>query len=99
MALRLFESNQKQTEAQELFEKAFMVSPIAMSLHDTSNQFQFVNVNPAFEKLIGYEKKEIIGKTSLDLNMYVNNADSAEIRKRFLADGKPHALTFQNFVF
>lgn len=129
MALRLFESNQKQSEAQELFEKAFLVSPIAMSLHDTSNQFQFVNVNPAFEKLVGYENREVIGKTSLDLNMYVNDADSAEIRKKFLTDGKligfkhrfrirngeikegnismemveingkPHALTFQNFLF
>ncbi|WP_039938022.1 response regulator [Leptospira terpstrae] len=129
MALRLFESYQKHSEAQELFEKAFFVSPIAMSLHDTSNQFRFVNVNPSFEKLVGYEKREVIGKTSLDLKMYVNDADSTEIRKKFLTDGKltgfkhrfrlrngevregnlsmemveingkPHALTFQNFLF
>lgn len=88
MALRLFESNKKQSEAQELFEKAFLVSPIAMSLHDTSDNFKFVDVNPAFEKLVGYEKKEVIGKTSLELNMYVNDADSVQIRNKVLTDGR-----------
>ncbi|WP_167483092.1 response regulator [Leptospira noumeaensis] len=88
LALRLFESYRKQSEAQELFEKAFLVSPIAMSLHDINNQFRFVNVNPAFERLVGFQKEEVVGKTSIELGMYKQAVDGTEIIKKFLEDGK-----------
>ncbi|MCW7482686.1 response regulator [Leptospira kanakyensis] len=88
MALRLFESIRKQSEAQELFEKAFLISPIAMSLHDIGNQFRFVNVNPAFERLVGFQKNEVVGKTSSELNMYAQGEDGSEIREKFLTEGK-----------
>ncbi|TGL33501.1 response regulator [Leptospira perdikensis] len=100
MALRLFESYQTRNEAQQLFEKAFYVSPIAMSIHDIAKDFRYVNINPAFAKLVGYTAEEVLGKTSQELNLYENINDREEIKRLMIENGRlisyPHRFRIKS---
>ncbi|MCG6147682.1 response regulator [Leptospira levettii] len=89
MALKLFRANQKLKESEEKFMKAFHFTPTPMAIHDFSNRNVFVDCNKAFESIVGYSKDEIIGKTALELGLYVN----LEERNEFL-----NILKEQGFV-
>jgi PAS domain S-box-containing protein len=82
----------KKTEAElrlseEKFEKIFRYSPdwiAILRLPDGA----YVDVNEAFEKTTGYSRKEVLGKTSLDIGIYVNPDQRYEINEKFLSDGR-----------
>lgn len=58
----LLKSNNSRFE--ELFTALFLSSPIGIFIIQDG---KFINVNPQFEKLIGFTKKELLGTESLDL--------------------------------
>jgi PAS domain S-box-containing protein len=82
----------KKTEAElrtseEKFEKIFRYSPdwiAILKLPDGT----YVDVNDAFEKTTGYTRKEVIGRTSLDIGIYVNPEQRYELNEKFLTDGR-----------
>ena len=84
-------------ESESRFYLAFQSSPIATAI-STLSEGMFVDVNPAFEKISGYSKQEIIGKTSIQLNFWAK----PEERKDFIAKLRKHKVvlnhrvTFQN---
>jgi PAS domain S-box-containing protein len=51
-----------------LFQSFFLSSPTAISIYTVSDD-RLIDVNPSFEKLFGYKKEEVIGKTSDELNI------------------------------
>jgi PAS domain S-box-containing protein len=59
--------------SQEKFQKAFTASPALMALTDVSTN-QFIEVNDTFLETLGYQREEVIGKSALDLEMFVNPA-------------------------
>jgi PAS domain S-box-containing protein len=66
--------------SEEKFSKVFFTSPDTISISRLSDG-KFIDVNPSFTKLLGFEKDEAIGKTSFDLNVWVNPGDRAELIK------------------
>ncbi len=56
------------------FAKAFSCSPDSITI-STLKEGRFIEVNDTFVKLSGYERHEAIGKTSFDLNLWVNTGD------------------------
>jgi len=64
--------------SEEKFSKVFFTSPDTISISRLSDGL-FVDVNPSFTKLLGFEKDEAIGKTSYELNVWVNPGDRAEL--------------------
>lgn len=77
-------TERKQAEAalrlsEEKFATTFRNSPSAIALTSLANS-HFVEVNESFLRLSGYRLAEIIGRTSLDLQLWVNAAD----RQRYL---------------
>ncbi len=84
-------------ESESRFYLAFQSSPIATAISSLS-EGKFVDVNPAFEKISGYSKQEIIGKTSIQLNLWAN----PEERKGFIEKLRKQKVvlnqrvTFQN---
>jgi PAS domain S-box-containing protein len=65
--------------SEEKFRKAFIMSPDSININRLSDGM-YVSINKGFTKISGYSEEEVLGKTSLDLNIW---ADPAE-RDRFV---------------
>lgn len=61
-------------KSEEKFSKAFRASPDAMSIVETATG-RIIEANDGLSRLFGYGREEVIGRTSLELNMWANLAD------------------------
>jgi PAS domain S-box-containing protein len=68
-------------ESEERFAKAFRANPQPMSLTLVATG-EYLDVNDSFLQMSGYSRDQVIGKTSLELNIW----GSAEAREAFLKD-------------
>ena len=64
--------------SEEKFAKAFHSSPNAITITSLSNG-KHMEVNDTFCELIGYAPEEIIGRTAVELNLWVNTEDRARM--------------------
>ena len=64
--------------SEERFSKAFRASPIAIAITRRSDG-RHIEVNETFCNFIGCTAPEILGKTALDLNLWVNQSDRASL--------------------
>ena len=75
----ILEQKLKDVEAQlkgyrlssEKFSKAFYSSPVTMAITEPETG-RFVEVNDSFCTTLGYQREELIGHTTLELNMWVH---------------------------
>lgn len=70
-------------ESQERFAKIFRTSPVATSIARLSDG-RFIDVNDGFLNAFGYRREEVIGRTAVELGMWVNLEDRARIREVLL---------------
>lgn len=73
-------------QSEEKFEKAFRFSPMPMTIA-TLPEGRAVDVNHSFVKQMGYRREEVIGRTSLDLGLWVDPADRHRLMEGLLANG------------
>lgn len=64
--------------SKELFENVFRLNPAAVSLSNAETG-RYDDVNEAYCRLIGYDREEIIGKTSHELNIWITKLDRARL--------------------
>jgi PAS domain S-box-containing protein len=62
--------------SEDRFTTAFHASPIAMAI-TTVDEGRYLEVNEAFERQMGYTRDEIVGCTSLELNVWPSPGDRA----------------------
>ena len=60
--------------SEEKFAKAFQASPMIIVLSRASDG-RLIDVNEAFEKLVGYTREEALGRTAMELKLWANLAD------------------------
>jgi PAS domain S-box-containing protein len=65
-------------ESDEKFQKAFNASSAGITMTRLSDS-KFIDVNPAFLKMIGFSRKEVINRSSVDLGLIVNIADREDV--------------------
>jgi len=58
-------------KSEEKFSKSFYTSPDSIIINRLDDG-TIVEVNGGFKKIMGYEESEVIGKTTTELNLYVN---------------------------
>ena len=80
---------------EEKFSKAFRSSPYAITLTRLSDG-KLIDVNDGFLAITGYSFAETVGKTTIDLQFWANDADRAAVVKE-LSKGK--RLTESEFQF
>lgn len=66
-------------ESEEKFSKAFRAGPDAMAIAEFERGL-YLEINQGFEKLFGYTRSEVIGRTSLELGIWREEA----ARERFI---------------
>lgn len=72
-------TEQKQAEnllrqSEEKFKAAFITSPDSININRLSDGM-FISINQGFTRIMGYTEEETIGKTSLELNIWIDVAD------------------------
>lgn len=73
--------------SEEKFSKAFNASPIAMTI-STLEEGRYLDVNEAFCRAVGYERQEIIGRTSREIGIWIHG-DRREQWKDCILNNEP----------
>jgi PAS domain S-box-containing protein len=72
--------------AQEAFKQVFRCNPIALSI-TTIDEGRFVEVNETFERLCGYPRSELIGRTMAETGIWNDPNERAQLLKRMNESG------------
>ncbi len=88
---KLFEAEAATRELQERFSTAFRVSPVAVSITHV-NDGRFVDVNPRYVDDFGWSREELIGRTSVEVGLWLNKADREVWIERFKTEKHPPPL-------
>ena len=67
-------------ESEEKFSKAFHTSPDVMSISDLKTG-RYLEVNDAYERVFGYRRREVIGRTALEVGILKNPSDRSRMLK------------------
>ncbi len=74
-------------DSRELALKIFDVVPETLLISDARTG-EFIDVNSAWAAKMGYRKEEVVGKTSRDIQLWVDMEGVAAMGKRFAANGQ-----------
>ncbi|MGA1264131.1 MAG: PAS domain-containing sensor histidine kinase [Prochlorothrix sp.] len=89
----LSQQNEALRLAQETFTKAFQASPAPMTI-TTLADGRHLEVNRSFLQTTGYTREEVLGRTALELNLWVNWDD-----RQYLFEQLSQRSTIQNYEF
>ena len=81
-------------EAENRFKLAFQTSPDAININRLSDGM-YVDINQGFTDIMGFARKDVIGKTSLELNIWDNPDDRAELVRGLQEQGRYNNLEAQ----
>jgi PAS domain S-box-containing protein len=76
----------RQRESQSYFEKSFHSSPASMVITRLADR-QIIEANPAFVRVCGYAREELLGRTADDLNFWAQPGEREEFFRRLRAEG------------
>ncbi|SKA02413.1 PAS domain S-box-containing protein [Trichlorobacter thiogenes] len=68
-------------ESEEKFSRAFNASPALMAL-STLEDGVYLDVNEAFQQMLGFTREEAIGKSSLELGIFVDYGQRLELKRQ-----------------
>ena len=71
---------------QSLFAKAFRSSPLSITI-STLSEGRYVDVNHAFLQMLGYERRDVIGRTSVELGVWADPAERGRLLDRIGSSG------------
>ena len=77
--------------SQEKFAKAFHSSPDAITITERDSG-RFIEVNEGFYRLTGYSAKEVIGISTMDINVWANPEERARMIEQVQREGHAHHL-------
>lgn len=74
-------------QSEEKFSRAFQASPFAITISRVSDG-TLIDVNRAFEEFVGISKEQVIGRSSLDLRMWVDDRDRQRLVDQVTRHGR-----------
>jgi PAS domain S-box-containing protein len=75
------------TKSEERFRKAFYTSPDAVNINRLQDGM-YISINPGFTRIMGYTEEDIIGKTSIERNIWANIEDRQKLTTGLIKDGE-----------
>lgn len=84
-------SMRKQSEAalrrsEERFSRAFRNNPMAITI-STEAEGRYLDVNEAFLDLLGYQRKEVVGRTAAEVHFWAEPLDRGEMIRQLKEEG------------
>ena len=76
----------KSLKSEEKFTKAFMTSPDSVNINRLSDG-KYVSINTGFTKILGYTEKDVLGKSSIDLDIWVDPKVRDELVRKLKETG------------
>jgi diguanylate cyclase (GGDEF)-like protein/PAS domain S-box-containing protein len=86
---QIIKREKRRNEAEEKFSKAFRASPDWVTIA-TIKDGRYLDINEAFVGLTGYSREEAIGKTSVELGLWVNPNQRREAMEKINRYGSFH---------
>lgn len=77
-------------QSEERFSKAFRSSPFGITIA-TESEGRIVDANPAFLKMVGYTREDVIGRTAAELNIW-SDAQRSNLKHQQLVNQDPAKL-------
>ena len=81
-------------KSEEKFSKAFRESPMALAVTRVKDDL-YLDINDTYEQMTGWRRDEIIGRTPLDLNIWVHPTQRTEMAKEIQTKGTLRNLEFR----
>jgi PAS domain S-box-containing protein len=78
-------------ESEEKFSKAFHGSPVMIAI-TTIKDGKYIDINDGYALSTGYSREELLGKTAMDMHIWVHPDDRAKMFKMLREQGKVHNL-------
>jgi PAS domain S-box-containing protein len=72
--------------SEEKFAKAFRQSPMVLVLSSAKNH-RYLEVNETFERITGWARDDVIGRTPSDIGLWVDSSERIKLRKKLLKEG------------
>ena len=72
--------------SEEKFAKAFLTSPDSVNINRLSDGL-YIDINKGFTRIMGYQRQEVIGRSSLELKIWVNPEDRTRLVAELQARG------------
>jgi PAS domain S-box-containing protein len=88
------QAEQALLKTEEKYSKAFNSSPDSISLSDIDTG-ELLEVNTGFERVFGHKREEIIGKSTRELDVYINPSDRDRMIEVLKRDGKVQNLELE----
>ena len=79
-------AEQELREGEEKFNKVFTLAPVGMTI-STLTEGRFVEINEIGERLSGYPRNEVIGRTSAQFSIWINAEERAKVIREVLKNG------------
>jgi PAS domain S-box-containing protein len=73
-------------KSEEKFSKAFRESPMALMVTRVKDH-RYIDVNETFERITGFSRNEVIGRTPFDIGIWVQSSERIDIVNRLLKEG------------
>jgi PAS domain S-box-containing protein len=73
-------------KSEERFSKTFRQSPLVVAISRTGDS-RFIDINQSFEEQFGWTRDEVIGRTPVDLDLWVNADQRATFLERLRTNG------------
>jgi PAS domain S-box-containing protein len=73
-------------QSEEKFSKAFKTSPDSININRLSDGL-YIDCNEGFTRLTGFTREDVIGKTSLEINIWADMADRKKLVDALKQDG------------
>jgi len=73
-------------KSERKFSKIFRKSPMALTL-TSYNDGHYLDVNETFERMTGWRRDEVIGRTPVDISIWADPAEPAALANRLVVEG------------
>jgi PAS domain S-box-containing protein len=78
-------------QSEQRFNIAFHSSPAALTISKLANGI-IIDINDAYCMLVGKSREELLGRSTLDLDLWANNSDRDNLIAELRAKGKVHNI-------